>query len=382
MTTESNQNNTVRTLNGLLPTLTSNTARLARLAASQHCAQQLAQQAQVHDLQILPSLNAYPASTSWASLSVQHPLGQAQVSFDLTPWPTLKMLATESESIQVSTDSALEASVLEILFSEAAQRLQNFGLEALSFRNLSLLAQDKKAASSPKESITLSFKLAAEKNERFALTVNQIDNSLLDTLEKLLTHQPVACQVKRSQPFPQLKIPGRALLGIQRLSIETIYSLREGDILLNGIAPHYRTLLNAHAALDAVELMWGTPHAKKLRCTGKLEGQMIVIKDTPVISEDIDNEETTAATGDEEELNDLAQLEVPVRLEVDTVMLPLAQLSALNTGYVIELPIPLSQASVRLTIHGQVIGFGELVAVGEHLAVRINKMAALDDSTD
>lgn len=378
MTTESNQNNTVRTLNGLLPTLTSNTARLARLAASQRCAQRLAQQAQVHDLQILPSLNAYPTSTSWASLSVQHSLGQAQVSFDLSPWPMLQMLAAESDSIQVSADSALETSMLEIFLSDAAQRLQNFGLEALSFRNLSLLAQDKKAVSAPKESITLSFKLAAKKNERFVLTVDQIDSSLLDALEGLLTHEPVASD----QLFSQLKIPGRALLGIQRLSIETIYSLREGDILLNGIAPHYRTLLNAHAALNAVELMWGTPDAKRLRCTGKLEGQMIVIKDTPVISEDIDNEETTASTGDEEELNDLAQLEVPVRLEVDTVMLPLAQLSALNAGYVIELPIPLSQASVRLTIHGQTIGFGELVAVGEHLAVRINKMAPLDDSTD
>ncbi len=378
VTTENNQKNTVRTLNGLLPTLTSNTARLARLVTSQRCTQRLAAQAQVHDLQIVPSVNAYSVSTGCASLSVQHPLGQVQVSFDLTPWPMLQMLAADSDVMQVSADSALEASVLEIFLSEAAQRLQNFGLEALSFRNLSWLAQNKKAAGAPEESLTLSVKFDADKNERFVLTINQIDSSLLDALEELLTHEPVAS----NRSFSQLKIPGRALLGIQRLSIETIYSLREGDILLNGIAPHYRTLLNTHTALDTIELMWGTPDAKRLRCTGKLEGQMIVIKDTPVISEDIDNEETTASTGDEEELNDLAQLEVPVRLEVDTMMLPLAQLSALNTGYVIELPIPLSQANVRLTIHGQAIGFGELVAVGEHLAVRINKMAALDDSTN
>ncbi len=375
MTTDINLNNTVRTLNGLLPTLTPSAARLTRLIASTGFTQSLARQVQAHHLQILGPSRPDPSSP-WGSLSVQHPTGQAQISFDLAPWPALQMLAADSTSN--NEDSALNAAVLEIFLSRAAQHLQNLGLEDVSFRNLTLLSQDKKSAGAYQEQITLSFKLPNQmQNEPFVLTIDQIDSSLLNQLEALSMNEPVSLDRR----FAQLKLPGRALLGIQRLQIDTLYSLQEGDILLNGIAPHYRSLLDDSAALDNIELMWGTPKAKRLRSTGRLDGQMIVIKDTPVISEDIDTEETTDSISDEEELDNLAQLEVPVRLEVDTIMLPLAELSGLNTGYVIELPIPLSQASIRLTIHGQTIGFGELVAVGEHLAVRIKKMAPIDDST-
>jgi type III secretion protein Q len=68
---------------------------------------------------------------------------------------------------------------------------------------------------------------------------------------------------------------------------------------------------------------------------------------------------------------DISQLDLPLKVEIDTISLPVAQLSALRTGYVLELPTPLATARIRLVTYGQTVGFGELVSVGDHLGVRV-----------
>ncbi len=71
----------------------------------------------------------------------------------------------------------------------------------------------------------------------------------------------------------------------------------------------------------------------------------------------------------------VGELELPVQFEIDTVSLPIEQLSVLEPGYVIELPVAVADAQLRLVVHAQTVGYGELVAVGEHLGVRIIRMA-------
>jgi type III secretion protein Q len=68
------------------------------------------------------------------------------------------------------------------------------------------------------------------------------------------------------------------------------------------------------------------------------------------------------------------QLQVPVAFELDTARISLADLASLGPGYVIELDQPLTSAEVRLVCHGQIVGRGQLVAVGEQLGVRIVAM--------
>ena len=70
----------------------------------------------------------------------------------------------------------------------------------------------------------------------------------------------------------------------------------------------------------------------------------------------------------------IGELDLPVKIEIDTVALPVAQLSALRAGYVLELPVPVREAQVRLVSYGQMIALGELVAVGDHIGVRIVRM--------
>lgn len=67
----------------------------------------------------------------------------------------------------------------------------------------------------------------------------------------------------------------------------------------------------------------------------------------------------------------IGELDLPVKVEIDTVSLPVAQLSALRAGYVLQMPVLVRDAQVRLVSYGQTVAYGELVAVGEHLGVRI-----------
>jgi type III secretion protein Q len=56
--------------------------------------------------------------------------------------------------------------------------------------------------------------------------------------------------------------------------------------------------------------------------------------------------------------------------------LTLGELKTLKPGHVFELSQPLNRSAVRILAHGNVLGNGHLVAVGERLGVRISTFAA------
>jgi type III secretion protein Q len=87
----------------------------------------------------------------------------------------------------------------------------------------------------------------------------------------------------------------------------------------------------------------------------------------------------TLVTHQQDEPIAVSELDVPVQLEIDTVALTVSQLSAMRPGYVLGLPTLAADAQVKLIAHGQTIGHGELVMVGEQLGVRIIRMAHGDD---
>ena len=76
----------------------------------------------------------------------------------------------------------------------------------------------------------------------------------------------------------------------------------------------------------------------------------------------------------------IAELQLPVAFEVDTARITLNELASIQPGYVIELDRPLASAAVRLVCHGQTIGHGQLVAVGDQLGIRIVRMGMHHDA--
>jgi type III secretion protein Q len=74
---------------------------------------------------------------------------------------------------------------------------------------------------------------------------------------------------------------------------------------------------------------------------------------------------------------------MPVTLEfhIGQISLPLAELpAALAAGYVIGLNRPLDGDAVTVRANGHTLAYGELVQVGDHLAVRIARIAQDDGS--
>lgn len=70
----------------------------------------------------------------------------------------------------------------------------------------------------------------------------------------------------------------------------------------------------------------------------------------------------------------LDELELPVHFELETVSIPLAELEAVEPGYVIEFGTPAAQARLRLVSCGVVIGEADLVAVGGRLGACITHL--------
>ena len=71
----------------------------------------------------------------------------------------------------------------------------------------------------------------------------------------------------------------------------------------------------------------------------------------------------------------LDALEVTLRFEVGALDVSLGELKAIGVGHVFDLAQPLNRCAVRVLAHGNVLGKGHLVAVGDRLGVRITEFA-------
>ncbi len=73
-------------------------------------------------------------------------------------------------------------------------------------------------------------------------------------------------------------------------------------------------------------------------------------------------------------------LRVDVDLELATLSLPLAALEALAVGQVFDTAQPVAGANVGLWCHGQRLGVGQLVAVGDRIGVRVTALCHIAPS--
>lgn len=191
--------------------------------------------------------------------------------------------------------------------------------------------------------------------------------------------------------FADSPIPGRLVIGAKRLSIDTLDRLQSGDVLLRALfAPlDARVLALDNASLYTGDMSsedipstnvvaaWGTPGLMRLCSTARFDGISAVVTKESYMSDQLEPafDDAGMADGQQGDPIHIGDLELPVQFEIDTLAVPLSQLSTIGPGYVIEFPVPFRDAKLRLVAHGNTIGYGELVTVGEHLGVRIVRMA-------
>jgi type III secretion protein Q len=220
----------------------------------------------------------------------------------------------------------------------------------------------------------------------------RVDAPLIDVLQKLHavarvrstgTAEPSPSKVSDGTlaSYANHLVPGRLILGARRLPVQTLHALAPGDVLLRSLSSCLSSLVGdaareAKATATAIAA-WGTPGLVRMQVPVTIDGLKLLVMKEPTMTDELDPTHLgeTLPNDQLDDPIDIGDLDLPVQFEVDTVALPLSQLCALRPGYVLELQTPVADAQLKLVAHGQTIGFGELVTVGDHLGVRILRMA-------
>ncbi len=306
------------------------------------------------------------------------------VEFDLDAHPALAIVAWPDRAAPggpamlspSGAELALRQTVAGVLLEPLANALAQLGYDAprivsVTRRALADCAADLKP-DMPPVALALAFG-----DTRTDCTV-VAGSHVLGTLDALISRTGDAAW---RQAFPALPLPGSAILGTRSFAVETLGALEPGDVLLRCLFPGFdAAALLAPASIDAaprVVAAWGARGHTRAHAGASLDGRSLILNQEWYMSDELDSTraDTGLATDRPDEAIMVGTLELPVQFEIDTVALPLDQLSALGPGYVVELPVPAADAQLRLVVHGQTVGFGELVTVGEHLGVRIIRMA-------
>ncbi len=79
------------------------------------------------------------------------------------------------------------------------------------------------------------------------------------------------------------------------------------------------------------------------------------------------------------QLASLAEVPLSIEIRIGQVTVPLAELLAMQAGSVLTLDRGLDEL-VEVLVAGKVIAYGEIVAVGDQLGVRILEVAISEDS--
>ncbi|AKO10065.1 type III secretion system cytoplasmic ring protein SctQ [Xanthomonas oryzae pv. oryzicola] len=182
--------------------------------------------------------------------------------------------------------------------------------------------------------------------------------SLLDTLQAAV--DGLAAPAQLPAWLAPLRVNTRMRIGGRTASAALLQSLRPGDVLLH---------CTAAAAVTRGEVLWGIAGGAVLRAPVRLNMQQMILEASPTMQHDTFEPEVAPST------SNVAELELPVQLEVDQLALSLSTLSGLQPGQILELSVPVDQADIRLVVYGQTICTGRLLAVGEHLGVQILSMS-------
>jgi type III secretion protein Q len=344
-----------------------------------------------------------------------HLSGQLAVHVDLARYPSLQILATPAEANHNGAQQSLRNAIANAMLQPL---VESFNASGTGTWRVASVQRATGESARPEIDNAARLRIALMREGVAYETLFDIALSTLRLIETRLAS--FGAQRERCDPevFATLSVPGRIALGARRVSIHALQKLRPGDVLLRAFSRATALGLRGHGALH-LRAAWGTPGLRCMLATVALDGALLTLNDDPIMSDeplhvegdelpqidygepqqDDDPYEAAIAAGTEAQTEtetetaaghpapftptsalDIGELDLPVQFEIDTLALPLSQLAALRRGYVIELDTPVTDARIKLVAHGQTIGHGELVSVGEHLGIRITGMAYASDA--
>lgn len=175
--------------------------------------------------------------------------------------------------------------------------------------------------------------------------------------------------MRGSDAFDTLQLPVSFELGSTPIQLREISSIRPGDIV--GIE-QWRSSGSGIVVTAAL----GGP--KGLFLSAVAEGSRITVQQSRDSAMKPDTPADPAVAADNVvnlPLDRLDALEVTLRFEVGELSLSLGELKGIRAGHVFDLAQPLNRSPVRIVAHGNVLGKGYLVAIGDRLGVRVSEFA-------
>ncbi|WP_133645790.1 type III secretion system cytoplasmic ring protein SctQ [Paraburkholderia flava] len=303
-----------------------------------------------------------------ARLSLRWGVQNASVLLDVAQLPGLDSVVqinasnTPDES-NPQLDAELRASVSALLLAPLLDALAQLGMDGVEVVTVERVGALNEAST---ECCAVSF---VANDTRYDAVIEQIDDGWLEAFETLVAQHrmPFATHVS------EIEVRGRILLGEKSISLTALDSLRPGDVILRALPEGLRAFFQNEAASVKLPIVWGHHGTRQLHAMADVTHDQLTLTGNPTMSHDTSFNTPLADSRDA--LVEIDHLDLPLKLEIDTVSLPVAQLSALRAGYVLELPTALPDARIRLVTYGQTIGFGELVSVGDHLGVRLVQLS-------
>jgi len=312
-----------------LPRVTPGAAALSRIAFDARFRRFLAVQARSPDLAVLRRL---PPDEGML-LEIEAGDGRVRLALDTRELPALDMaLALADEDDACAVASAVLTPLLNLLGSSfAAPRVVH----------RSRCSLDRHAEACP---------VIAANGVRVAVV--QAEAALVAALGERLRR---LC-AEPSAALAGLLLQPRLSLMRRVLPMTTLAGLKAGDVMLLDLP---------RDGMPAFTFLLGKGLTMQANATLDPESGGLVATENPTLApEDAMPDDATL----------LDELQVPVSFEVDTARIGLAELASIRAGYVIELDRALDAAEVRLICHGQTVGHGQLVAIGERMGVRIVRM--------
>ncbi|HVE09071.1 MAG TPA: type III secretion system cytoplasmic ring protein SctQ [Paraburkholderia sp.] len=340
-----------------------------------------------------------------------HLAGMLELHVDLAHYPALQIVAASAGD---SARHSMRITLANALLAPLLQRFQAAGLGR--WRVTSVERSSGAGGTEPR------FQVALLQQRSVHRLVFSAPGATLELLRKRLAALPTRVATDTFAAASPLRIPGTLALGARHVPFAALQALRPGDVLLRTFAPAVAQALGAARAFS-VPAAWGAPGGSLRRVHARvvLDGTQLTIETQPMMNDETLRADTPdPLPGEDKALHDsmfasadasgefaadfpdgaadalsatdgaaladgpldIGMLDLPVQFELDSVALPLAELAALRPGYVIELAAPVLDTPVRLVTHGQTVGFGEIVAIGEHLGVRITRMAYAGSTDD
>jgi len=171
--------------------------------------------------------------------------------------------------------------------------------------------------------------------------------------------------------FDRLRLPLRFVVGQTRLRLHEVRGIARGDIIA---IEDWRAAGTAVVA-EAAPAGPGGP-----RLVALIEGSQIKIQHTREhsMNSPADTPASAAPQAAELAVDRLDAIEVTLRFEVGDLAISLGELRTVRAGHVFDLGQPLNRGPVRIVAHGNLLGKGTLVAVGDRLGVRVSEFAPGD----